>query len=415
MPLRGGDHRDCDGRSAESKNFSASDADGSIPDRQCGARRANRAAMVASQGSRLVRPATLAHRRQLRAGERYQSAQMWQAETFDPDGIDRELGWAQALGMNTMRVFLHDLLWREDSEGFRQRLDRFLQIAAGHGIRPMLVLFDSCWNPRPQLGPQPPPRPGVHNSGWVQSPSAEALANPAEYARLQSYVTGIVAAFATDSRILAWDVWNEPTNVNESIFPGAEAPAKADLVLALLPQVFGWARAAGASQPLTSALWIPEDDWSSQRRMKPNRTDPDQPVGHPLIPQLPGPKGIPAAIALADALSTADDPFGVPGAQLRKHDRGYSTDRQAIQRSRHRVGIGRRQEPDLFPLGLLAEALCRSTFGNWLPDLLHADGTVLQPGRDKCYSRSGWTEVIQGEHWVAWIFRASRTRFSRVG
>jgi hypothetical protein len=82
-------------------------------------------------------------------------------------------------------------------------------------------------------------------------------------------VTGIVGAFATDSRILAWDVWNEPTNVNDSIFPGAEAPGKADLVLALLPQVFGWARAAGASQPLTSALWIPEDDWSSERRMKP--------------------------------------------------------------------------------------------------------------------------------------------------
>ena len=195
--------------------------------------------------------------------------EMWQPETFDPERIDRELDWAQALGMNTMRVFLHDLLWQQDSEGFRQRVDRFLQIAARHDIRPMLVLFDSCWDPQPHLGPQPAPRPGVHNSGWVQSPSAKALANPAEYARLRSYVTGVVGAFATDSRILAWDVWNEPTNINDSIFPGAEAPGKADLVLALLPQVFGWARAAGASQPLTSALWIPEDDWSSERRMKP--------------------------------------------------------------------------------------------------------------------------------------------------
>jgi Cellulase (glycosyl hydrolase family 5) len=195
--------------------------------------------------------------------------EMWQPETFDPERIDRELGWAQALGMNTMRVFLHDLLWQQDSEGFRQRVDRFLQIAAAHGIRPMLVLFDSCWNPQPLLGPQPAPRPGVHNSGWVQSPSARALANPAEYARLQAYVTGIVGAFATDSRILAWDIWNEPTNVNDSIFPGVEAPGKVDLVLALLPKVFAWARAAGASQPLTSALWIPENDWSSLHRMKP--------------------------------------------------------------------------------------------------------------------------------------------------
>jgi hypothetical protein len=191
--------------------------------------------------------------------------EMWQAETFDPQRIDQELGWAQGLGMNTMRVFLHDLLWQQDSEGFRGRLERFLQIAAAHHIRPMLVLFDSCWNPQPRLGPQPAPRPGVHNSGWVQSPSASALADPREYARLQAYVKGIVGAFANDERILAWDVWNEPTNLNDSIFPGAEAPGKADLVLALLPRVF----AAGPSQPLTSALWIAEDDWSSPARMKP--------------------------------------------------------------------------------------------------------------------------------------------------
>src|SRR4030095_1087567 len=99
--------------------------------------------------------------------------------------------------------------------------------------------------------------------------SARALANPAEYARLQSYVTGIVGAFATDDRILAWDVWNEPTNVNDSIFPGAEAPGKVELVLALLPQVFGWARAAGASQPLTGAVWIGDSAWVLPQRMQP--------------------------------------------------------------------------------------------------------------------------------------------------
>jgi len=38
--------------------------------------------------------------------------EMWQADTFDPQRIDLELGWAEGLGMNTMRVFLHDLLWQ---------------------------------------------------------------------------------------------------------------------------------------------------------------------------------------------------------------------------------------------------------------------------------------------------------------
>src|SRR5215475_2851931 len=37
--------------------------------------------------------------------------EMWQAETFDPKRIDTELGWAEAIGLNTMRVFLHDLVW----------------------------------------------------------------------------------------------------------------------------------------------------------------------------------------------------------------------------------------------------------------------------------------------------------------
>src|SRR5438094_5809803 len=52
--------------------------------------------------------------------------EMWQEATFAPDEIDRELGWAEAIGMNTMRVFLHDQLWDQDAAGFRKRIDRFL-------------------------------------------------------------------------------------------------------------------------------------------------------------------------------------------------------------------------------------------------------------------------------------------------
>ena len=101
--------------------------------------------------------------------------EMWQAETFDPKRIDLELGWAESIGMNTMRVFLNDLPWNQDPQGFKKRIDTFLTIAAKHKIRPMLVLFDSCWDPFPKLGPQRAPKPGVHNSGWMQSPGLEAL------------------------------------------------------------------------------------------------------------------------------------------------------------------------------------------------------------------------------------------------
>jgi hypothetical protein len=124
--------------------------------------------------------------------------EMWQGDTFDEPTIDRELGWAENIGMNTMRVFLHNLLWEQDPKGFTQRIDQFLVIAARHHIRPVFVLFDSCWDPLPRLGPQHPPIPGVHNSGWVQAPGAEILADPTKYPQLEQYVKGVVGAFAND-------------------------------------------------------------------------------------------------------------------------------------------------------------------------------------------------------------------------
>jgi hypothetical protein len=191
--------------------------------------------------------------------------EMWQAATFDPARIDLELGWAENIGMNTTRVFLDDLLWQQDAPGFKRRIDRFLEISDKHHIRPMFVLFDSCWDPSPHLGPQHAPKPGVHNSGWVQSPGAKALTDPAQYPRLEAYVKGIVGAFAADQRILAWDLWNEPDNLNTSSY--TDPPNKKALVLALLPKVYAWARSANPTQPLTSGVW--EGDWSSPEKLTP--------------------------------------------------------------------------------------------------------------------------------------------------
>jgi hypothetical protein len=192
--------------------------------------------------------------------------EMWQADTFDPKRIDLELGWAESIGLNTMRVFLHDLPWQQDAPGFQKRIEIFLQIAHKHHIKPLLVLFDSCWDPNPQLGKQHDPRPGVHNSGWVQSPGAKALADPSEYPRLETYVKGVVGAFAKDQRILGWDVWNEPDNTNQGSYVELEPKNKVELVLALLPKVFTWARQAHPTQPLTSGVW--KGNWSSPDKLE---------------------------------------------------------------------------------------------------------------------------------------------------
>ncbi len=184
--------------------------------------------------------------------------EMFQAGSFNPALNDRELGLAESIGMNTARVFLQDQLWLSDPAGFKQRLDAFLTIAAKHHIRPILVLFDSCWEANPHLGPQHPPIPGVHNSGWVQSPGKPRLLDRSVEPELQAYVTGVVGAFANDPRVLAWDVWNEPDNEGRDV--AADVPAKVVRMDELLPKAFAWARSAKPTQPLTSGVW--KGNWS---------------------------------------------------------------------------------------------------------------------------------------------------------
>lgn len=179
--------------------------------------------------------------------------EMFQAETFNPKLIDKELGLGESIGMNTMRVFLQDQLWHQDSKGFLERLNVFLGIAAKHHVKPLFVLFDSCWETNPHLGPQHPPIPGIHNSGWVQSPGKERLMDKKVEPQLEAYVKGVVGAFANDQRILGWDVWNEPDNRGGDT--AEDDAAKVARVEELLPKVFAWARSVHPVQPLTSGVW----------------------------------------------------------------------------------------------------------------------------------------------------------------
>ncbi len=182
--------------------------------------------------------------------------EMWQASTFDPVTIERELGWAAAIGMNSMRVFLHDLAWLQDPAGFLARMDQYLTIAHRHGIHTLFVFFDSCWHPFPRIGVQREPEPGVHNSCWLQSPGVEALRDPALFAQLRPYVTAVVERFRNDLRIIGWDVWNEPDNANHaSRGPRDLGDRKWTWVQPLLVEAFGWIRAVAPSQPLTCGIW----------------------------------------------------------------------------------------------------------------------------------------------------------------
>ncbi|MDN3583134.1 cellulase family glycosylhydrolase [Mucilaginibacter flavus] len=173
--------------------------------------------------------------------------EMWQADTFDPKTIDTELGYAQGIGMNVMRVFLHHLAWQQDPEGFKKRMDQYLAISSKHGIKTMFVFFDDCWNKVPKTGKQPEPKPGIHNSGWAQDPGQPASEEMANSPVLQKYVKDVLTHFKTDKRILLWDLYNEPGN-----------SGKGNKSLPLLKNTFKWAREVNPGQPISAGLW----DWN---------------------------------------------------------------------------------------------------------------------------------------------------------
>jgi len=170
--------------------------------------------------------------------------EMWQEATFDTATINRELGWAQNIGFNTMRVYLHSVAWKQDPQGFKNRMDKFLSIADSRGIKTLFVFFDDCWNPTPKAGVQPEPKPGIHNSGWVQDPGQAASSDTTIFPELEKYVTDVMTRFKTDKRILLWDLYNEPGN-----------SGKRDSSLPLVKKVFSWARAVNPDQPISVGLW----------------------------------------------------------------------------------------------------------------------------------------------------------------
>jgi hypothetical protein len=190
--------------------------------------------------------------------------EMWAEASFDPETIDRELDLAEGLGFNTLRVYLHDQSWREGQAGFLDRVDQFLALASGHGMKTLLVLFDDCWH-EPRPGSQPAPRPGVHNSGWARSPGRDRLLDRSTWDELESYVLAVAHRFGEDTRIIGWDVYNEVTN---SFMPYLmlEEPGRTTAItshravkaqqdtaaIELMTQAFGWLRRSGVSQPLTA-------------------------------------------------------------------------------------------------------------------------------------------------------------------
>ena len=197
--------------------------------------------------------------------------EFFQEESFDMETIDRELSWSAELGMKMHRVYLHNLLWDQDSLGFINRINAYLETADKYQIKTMLVLLDDVWHPVPKLGKQPDPTPFVHNSGWVQAPGAAILGDSLRHDELKNYIKGVISHFAEDKRVVAWDLYNEPDNVaNQPEYAELEVKDKYTYTFALLKKVVRWAREVNPSQPLTIGVWKGDHSlWGNPQALRP--------------------------------------------------------------------------------------------------------------------------------------------------
>lgn len=181
--------------------------------------------------------------------------EMWQESTFSPELIDKELAMAEELGFNTVRLFLHDLVYEADPKGFKARIAQVLDICENHGIKVVMTFFTNGGKfDNVSLGDQPDPIPGVHNPEWRQTPGAQVVNDPSQWGRLEKYVKDILKTYKHDDRIYCWCIYNEPENDNR----GANS-------LPLMREAFKWGWEVNPDQPLTApyASLMASDDRSN--------------------------------------------------------------------------------------------------------------------------------------------------------
>ena len=315
--------------------------------------------------------------------------EMWQAATFHPDTIDQELGWAAEIGFNSVRVFLHHLLWQQDAKGFSQRIDKFLAIADRHGIDVMFVLFDDVWNPISQLGRQPAPKSGVHNSGWVQSPGAAILGDLKRHDELEPYVRGIISAYRDDKRVAVWDLYNEPGNLNAIAYSHSELNDKQLYSLSLLKTVFAWARSEHPRQPLTAGVWrLNKGRWRGQQKNDPGAALFDFMLQHSDILTFHSYEDAANTAKAIEALEGIDHPILCTEYLARGHDSTFEALLQLFAEKNIGAmhwGLVSGKSQTIYPwrswVSIIRfwDRLFADRPNPWHHDLLHADGRPYRP------------------------------------
>jgi hypothetical protein len=161
---------------------------------------------------------------------------------YDGEVIDRELGYAEKLKLNTVRVFCNVAVYEKDSARFLTNFEDFLQRCDKHHIRAMPVLFDSCFDP------QEVNVDDYRGKTWIPSPGFPRLGEKDRPA-MRTYIRDVVGAYRDDPRIVMWDVVNEPEST--SYWADIEKDGGRETIVEFVRWSLEQVRQAQPTQPLT--------------------------------------------------------------------------------------------------------------------------------------------------------------------
>lgn len=165
--------------------------------------------------------------------------QIWM--DYDAAVVDRELGYAERLKLNTVRVFLQVAVYEQDPQRFLDNFESFLSLCENHHIRMMPVIFDSCFGDFPDLGK-------YRDKDWMACPGQNRL-GPEHWPAMRKFVRDVVGEHKDDRRIVMWDVMNEPTCT--SFYQKEEDKQR---IHTFVWQALDWVKAQKPSQPRTVGM-----------------------------------------------------------------------------------------------------------------------------------------------------------------
>lgn len=160
---------------------------------------------------------------------------------FDGERMGHELALGKCYfpGMNAIRLWLSHDAWMRNPKKFAVAFDSALSIAETHSLPVMPVLFNRWHDAALDYG-------GIYidhflpKVSWVQGKDQPA-----------AFMEAIVGAFARDSRILAWDLCNEPFAYSR---PSKDIPDIVEAEYAWLERMHGIAKRCGAQAPITVGI-----------------------------------------------------------------------------------------------------------------------------------------------------------------